>query len=230
MAVAPEMLRSVPIFNQLSMQETARMAQGAWLRRFQAGEVIAWAEEPCQELYVLQSGTVRIFRINPDGREQVLQVTRPGDVFAGAPVFCGCPLPSTCQAQDNVNLIVIPGRDLLRLVEAHPHIAMRILGLCCARMRRLTNLAAELSSKNIVRRLAWLLLDSCSCVYSHMQGGTCHLSEEQIAARLGSTQETISRALSQLRERGIVQTRRQEVTVCDLPALRRVATGLEPDL
>jgi CRP/FNR family transcriptional regulator len=224
------MLQTVPLFSQLSAQETTRMARSALLRRFQAGQVIAWAEEPCQELYVLQSGTVRIFRLSPDGREQVLQVTRPGDVFAGAPVFCGCTLPSTCQAQDDVNLIVIPGGDLLHLVEAHPYIAMRILGLCCARMRRLTSLAAELSSKNIVRRLAWLLLDSCSCVHSQMQGGICRLTEEQIAARLGSTQETISRALAQLRERGIVQTRRQEVTVSDLAALRRVATGLEPDL
>jgi CRP-like cAMP-binding protein len=139
-------------------------------------------------------------------------------------------LPSTCQAQDDVNLIVVPGDDLLRLVQAHPHVAMRILGLCCARLRRLTNLAAELSSKNIVRRLAWLLLDSCPCAHHGAHDGAYLLTEQEIATRLGSTQETISRSLAQLRERGIVQTRRQHVTVCDAPALRRIASGLEPDL
>lgn len=227
MPVTGSLLQTVPIFSRLRAEEIEQVAAEAILRQYAAGQVIAWADDPCQELYVLQKGTVRIFRLSEDGREQVLQVTKPGDVFAGAPVFCGCSLPSTCQAQDDVHLIIIPASTLLQIVASHPYIAMRVLGLCCARLRRLTSLAAELASRKVVRRLAWLLLEASA---EQDTAVTCRLTEEQIAARLGTTQETISRALGQLRRRGIVEARRQSIDVLDIAALRRVATGLEPDL
>lgn len=230
MPVAAQMLRSTPLFAQLSDDELALVAQSACVRSARAGEIIAWADEPCDALFVLQTGNVRILRMGADGREQVLNIARPGDVFGGAPVFCGCRLPSTCQAQDDAVLIVVPGADLVRLVEAHPGIAVRIMGLCCARMRRLTNLAAELSTRTIVRRLAWLLLDACPCAHRDGEGSDFSLTEEDMAMRLGATQESVSRAVVQLRERGIVQTSRQHITVLDPQGLRRVATGLEPGL
>jgi CRP/FNR family transcriptional regulator len=229
MSVAAEVVRSIPLFGQLTDDEIALVAQGTVMRTYRGGDIIACADEPCRELYILRSGTVRIFRTAPDGREQVLLVTKPGDFFGGAPIFCGCPLPSTVQAQEDTQIISVPAELLLSIVERYPHIAMRILGLCCARLRRLTSLAAELSTKNVVRRLAWLLLDVCADRIGHADY-CCRLTEEQIAARLGATQETVSRALARLREYGAIETRRQEIRIRDLTALRRVATGLEPVL
>lgn len=228
--ITPGTLHKVAPFNQMSPQEAARTEQSASLRCFQAGEIVSRSGDSCRDLYILQSGCIRVFKLSPDGREQELEVARAGDVFVGPPVFCGCPRAATGQAQDDATLIVVPQEELLRLVESYPGLATHILKFTCARMRRLTSLAAELSSKNVVRRLAWLLLDACPCTDHQHGNDSHHVTEARIAARLGSTQETVSRALGQLRERGIVHTRRQEVIVADVTALRRVAAGLEARL
>lgn len=223
--VAPDILRAVSLLNQLTAPEITRMAESAHLRHFRSDEIITRAGESCQDLFILASGAVRIFKLSPDGREQDLEIARAGDILVGPPIFCGCSLAVAGQAQADTTLIVVPGDQLLRIIERYPNIAMRILASCCARMRRLTSLAAELSSKNVMRRLAWLLLGSCPCTHHSQRDGSYLMTEEEIATRLGSTQETISRALGQLRTRGIIQTRRQEVVVSDVAALRRIAAG-----
>lgn len=228
--ITPDILQTLPLFGALSSAETTDLAQAASLRRYAAGQVISWAGETCRDLYILTSGTVRIFKLSSDGRKQQLDCGHPGDVFLGAPTFCSCPRAAIGQAEGDAEILVVPARAMQHLIEQHPAIAIHILRLCCARIRRLADLAAELSSRNLVRRLAWLLLNYCLC--QHHWGGhqAYHLTEEEMASRLASTQESISRALGELRERGIVETRRNEVVVCDAAALQRVAAGQEADL
>ena len=153
-------LSRVPIFSGLSENELTFLSQRAVLRGFQSGEIVFSEGQPCTGLYVVQSGHVRIFKTSVNGREQVLNIDGPGSSVAELPVFDGGAYPASVAAVDEATLLFVSKQDFQSLCLTHPQVALKVLRVVGARLRRLVGIIEELSFTTVRHRLAAFLLRS----------------------------------------------------------------------
>lgn len=207
-----DFLRSLPYFSALSSAKVERIERAAVERTFDRGEVLFLEGEPCIGLYVVKSGMVRIFKSSPEGREQVILVARSGDSFNDIPVFDGGPNPASAAALERATVLTIPPETVFSLVKGCPP-AAAIIELFARRLRRLTILVGDLSFRNVISRLAKVLLE-----VAVSEGGTApapRLTQEEMAAMVGTVRDVIGRALRLLEKEGAIKLQRQRIVVVD---------------
>jgi CRP/FNR family transcriptional regulator len=215
-------LAKVPIFAGLNETELGFLVQRALARHFSAGELIFGEGEPCSGMYVVESGHVRIFKSSPGGREQVLSIDGPGSSIAELPVFDGGNYPASTIAVDDAILLFISKQDFHALCLAQPEVALKVLRVVGARLRRLVGIIEELSFTTVRHRLAALLLRMAR---SHQKDGVKEVSitlpgsNQELASQIGTVRELVSRNLSRLQAEGLIRMEGRTVVLCDLKAL-----------
>ncbi|MBI2958610.1 MAG: Crp/Fnr family transcriptional regulator [Chloroflexi bacterium] len=216
MPAQTDFLRPLPYFSALSDADMQRVERVALERSFERGEILFLEGEPCAGLYALKSGLVRVFKSSPEGREQVLLVARPGDTFNDIPVFDGGPNPASAAALELSTVVIIPRDAILSLVDACPP-AAAIVRLFAARLRRMTTLISDLSFRSVLSRLAKVLLEAAAA-----DGGTPaqRLTQEEMAAMVGTVRDVIGRALRLLEREGAIKMQRQKIVVVNAKKLR----------
>src|ERR1035437_6886565 len=157
-AASLAVLKRVPIFSSLSEQEFAFLTAHLLQRKYAAGELIFGEGEPCAGLYVVQSGSVRVFKSSAGGREQVLSIDGPGNSIAELPVFDGGNYPASAQAVTDSTLLFFSRQDFQALCLQHPQVALRVLRVIGGRLRRLVGIIEELSFTTVRHRLIALLV------------------------------------------------------------------------
>jgi CRP-like cAMP-binding protein len=215
-------LTRVPIFSGLSEDELAFLAQHTVPRRFSAGETIFAEGEPCTGLYVVESGHVRIFKSSPGGREHVLSIDGPGGSIAELPVFDGGNYPASAAAVDEAILLFVSKQDFQSLCLTHPQVALKVLRVVGARLRRLVGIIEELSFTTVRHRLAALLVRLAKASGKRVNGGveiTLPANNQELASQIGTVRELISRNLSRFQAEGMLKIDGRTVTVTDLKAL-----------
>lgn len=214
-----DFLRSLPYFDSLSPEEIERIGKGIIELSFAKGEVLFLEGEPCRGLYVVKSGRVRIFKSSPEGREQVLLIARAGDSFNDVPVFDGGPNPVSSSALEPSTVYLIPKERLLSLVADCPA-ALAIIKLFAVRLRHLTMVVEDLSFHTVVSRLAKMLLDLA--VVEEGPSPIPRLTQDEMAAMVGSVRDVIGRALRALEQAGAIKIKGQRILVVDPQKLREM--------
>ena len=125
---------------------------------FSTGELLFSEGEPCNGLHIIAQGKVRIFKSSISGREQVLAVNVPGESVAELPVFDGGPFPASAVAIEDAEIAFISRRDFQAYCMEHPEVALKVLQVVGARLRRLVGIIEELSFTTIRQRLISALL------------------------------------------------------------------------
>jgi len=215
-------LAKVSIFSGLAESELAFLTQRAVARRYAAGEVVFGEGEPCSGLYVVESGHVRIFKTSSGGREQVLSVDGPGSSVAELPVFDGGNYPASVAAVDDATLLFISKQDFQALCLSHPQVALKVLRVVGARLRRLVGIIEELSFATVRHRLASYLLRQAQKEGKRRADGievSLPVSNQEFAAQIGTVRELVSRNLSRLQAEGVLQVEGRSVLIRDLKAL-----------
>ncbi|HEX4947498.1 MAG TPA: Crp/Fnr family transcriptional regulator [Blastocatellia bacterium] len=221
-------LRRTILFGALSDAELAALAERAVERRLARGEVLFVAGDEAAGLFVIAEGSLRAYREGLDGREQVIHVERAGATIAELPVFDDRSYPSTVAAEEETLVLFIDKRDVKRLCLERPNIALAALKLMAGRLRRCAELVEALSLREVDQRLAdWLL--SAARMHGTRVGEnlqfTLHLTNQQIAARIGSVREVVSRALTRLQNNGLIVVDGRVVQIPDEEALELYADG-----
>jgi len=215
-------LTRVPIFSGLTETELAFLAQRTVLRRFTAGETVFSEGEPCAGLYVVESGHVRIFKSSPGGREQVLSIEGPGGSVAELPVFDGGNYPASVSAIDDATLLFVSKQDFQSLCLAHPQVALKVLRVVGARLRRLVSIIEELSFTTVRHRLAAFLVRLAKTSGNRSAHGitiTLPANNQELASQIGTVRELVSRNLSRFQAEGMLKVEGRNVVVTDLKAL-----------
>jgi CRP-like cAMP-binding protein len=213
-----ELLRSLPYFRPLDQDTLISIATLAVRRAYQPDKVIFLEGEPCAGLFVVHSGHVKIYKVSPEGREQILTIIGPRDSFNDVAVFDGGSNPASAQAMDALELCVIERPALVSLFDRHPKLAQAVVAVLAARCRMLVGMVEDLSLKSVAGRLAKLLLDQAA------QGqDAVPLTRQQMAARLGTIREMVSRALRELEDAGLVRRDGRQIVITDRVALERRA-------
>ena len=197
-------LRHTALFGGLKEAELRALAERAVEHKLSRGEVLFMAGDEARGLYCIVEGAVRAFRESLDGREQVVHVERAGSTIAEVPVFDDQPYPSTVAAEEDSTLLFIDKRDVRRLCLDHPQIALAALAMLARRLRRCAELVEALSLHEVDQRLARLLLTEAQARGKQTEAGITVeliLTNQQIAARIGTVREVVSRALTRLQQK-----------------------------
>jgi len=223
-------LSKVAIFSGLAEQELNFLAQRAVPRRYSPGEIVFSEGEPCAGLYVVESGHVRIFKSSANGREQVLNIDGPGSSVAELPVFDGGNYPASVAAVDETTLLFVSKQDFQALCLTHPQVALKVLRVVGARLRRLVGIIEELSFTTVRHRLAALLLRLAQKEGKRGSSGIEILlptNNQELAAQIGTVRELVSRNLSRLQAEGMIRMDGRNVVIPDLKALEAELEGAE---
>jgi CRP-like cAMP-binding protein len=215
-------LKRTALFGELDSADLAALAARAVERRLKRGEILFMAGDPAGGLYVVVEGSIRAYRVSADGREQIIHVEHAGATLAEAPVFDEGYYPSTTAAEEDSILLFIEKRDVLNLCLERPRISVAALKLLARRLRNCAALVESLSLRDVDRRLAALLCAEASD-HSRRSGSSVTfelaLTHQQIAARIGSVREVVSRALARLQQGGLIQMDGRRITIPDEKAL-----------
>ena len=215
-------LTKVPIFSGLTESELAFLAQRAVPRQYSAGETVFSEGEPCTGLYVVEHGHIRIFKSSAGGREQVLSIDGPGSSVAELPVFDGGNYPASVMALEDSTLLFVSKQDFQSLCLAHPQVALKVLRVVGARLRRLVGIIEELSFTTVRHRLASFLLREARSHGKRTAKGTEVVlpgSNQELASQIGTVRELVSRNLSRLQSEGMLKIDGRNVTILDPKAL-----------
>jgi CRP/FNR family transcriptional regulator len=222
----PDLLGRVPYFRVLSARK-----RSALVRRFRsvafARHQSVFAEgEPCEGLWIVAEGRLKVFRASPLGREQVLHVEGPGATLGEVPLFDGGGYVASAMTLTAARLIWVPRREIEHLCRQHPGVALAIIATMARRVRAFAGLAGDLALRPVQARLGRFLLEEARRVGRRTPGGveiTLPGTRDEIAARIGTVREPASRALTALARQGLVTVRGRRLLVRDVRALEAAA-------
>lgn len=215
-------LAQTSLFSGLSERELEFLLERVVSRRYSSAETVFSEGEPCSGLYVVESGSIRIFKSSVAGREQVLGIEGPGGSVAELPVFDGGSYPASVTAIEDSVLLFVSKQDFQALCRAHPEVALKVLKVVGARLRRLVGIIEELSFTTVRHRLCAYLLRLAQSEGRKVNGGVQVMlpaNNQELAAQIGTVRELVSRNLSRLQAEGIVQIDGRALLIRDLKSL-----------
>ncbi len=222
----PDPLGRVPYFRVLSAGERVALARRFRSVAFARHESVFVEGEPCDGLWIVVDGRLKVFRTSPRGRERVLHVEGPGATLGEVPLFDRGGYVASATTLSAARLIWVPRRELEDLCREHPEVALAIIATMARRVRAFAGLAADLALRPVQARLGRLLLEEARRVGRQAPRGlelTLPGTRDEIAARIGTVREPASRALSALARQGLVTVSGRLVLVRDVRGLEEVA-------
>ena len=224
------LLQVVPYFADLDAAILRTIAARCRPKVIPAGQ-LAFAEgDPCLDLCILESGRVKFYRVNAEGREQILKVfERPGDTFCIASAFSTGRYIVSVAAATETRLCLLDLDTLNRLVREHPSMGLKLVTTAGEHLAHLVDLAEDLALKTATERLAKhlheLALADGAAKGKDIRLSRDRLPEEELASLLGTVRVNISRSLTNLVLAGAIDVDRGSIRIRDLGVLRRISEG-----
>jgi CRP/FNR family transcriptional regulator len=220
-------LEKTALLSSLSREEFQWLAARTVRRHFNSGELLFSEGDSCHGLYIIARGKVRIFKTSANGREQVLAVNQAGESIAELPVFDGGRYPASAMAIEDVELAFISRQAFQAYCMEHPEVALKMLAVVGARLRRLVGIIEELSFTTIRQRLISLLLRLAETEGKLTTGGIeiqLPASHQELASQLGTVRELISRNLMRLQAEGLLDVDARQIVIKDKDGLSALLT------
>lgn len=212
----------VPLFEGLPPEQIEDLAMIVTDQTFGKGEIIFAEGEDADGFYVVITGRVKIFKLSPDGKEQILHFFGPGEPFGEVPVFTGQHFPASAEVMEESRVFFFPRKSFVDLIKRTPSLALNMLAILSKRLRRFAALIDDLSLKEVPGRLAAYLL-----YLSDQNRGAKVLelavTKAQLASLLGTIPETLSRILGKLSAQGLIESDGRRIRIMDREALRDLA-------
>ena len=221
-----ETLARAGIFQGVDQASAAALLQTLEPVEFPRGHVIFAEGEPGDRLYIIHSGKVKIGRKSPDGRENLLSIMGPSDMFGELSIFDPGPRTSTATTVTEVRLLAMGRPELREWIGKRPEIAEQLLRVLARRLRRTNNMLADLIFTDVPGRVAKALLQFAQR-FGNQEAGllrvTHDLTQEEIAQFVGASRETVNKALADFAHRGWVRLEGKSVLILDPERLARRA-------
>lgn len=215
---ATSWLRRVDYFRALPDVDLAEVAKHVHLKRYAQGQLVIMEGEPCDGLYVVREGRVRVYKMSPAGKEQVLRIIPPDESFNDVPVFDGGPNPASADSLDESEIGILTKPDAERLLQSRPSFSAAMLRVFARRLRQLTTIVEDFAFHSVRARLARALLETA-------QDGASRLTQRDLAELAGTAREVAGRELRQMEAEGAVHIERGTTRLRDLGLLERIASG-----
>jgi len=219
MAVLVDILGSTPYFHGLNESGIGLIRRYVYEKKGGRGEQILAEGDITDVLYFVGEGVVKVFKTSADGKEQILRIIRPGDSFNDVPVLNGGVSLVSAAAMSPVTLYTIKKSDLEKVMRDYPQIALNIIKVLSQRVEELISLVEDLSFRHVNGRVAKVLLEYAG----DKTGGRPRLTQQEMAAMIGTAREMVGRSLKNLEGAGAIRMERNKIIITDQKALRQTA-------
>lgn len=223
---SPEVLRQAPLFKGLEEEAVTALSSAMTSVTLSRGATLFHEGDSGDQLYVVVSGKIKLGRHGSTGRENLLAVLGPGQMFGELSVFDPGPRSTTATAVTRCELRVLEHAELDNWLEGRPEVAKGLLGQLASRLRRSNDVVSDLVFSDVPGRVAKALLDlSERFGESNDEGMVVHheLTQEELAQLVGASRETVNKALADFAARGWIRLEPRSVTILDLERVERRA-------
>lgn len=224
--MADEEMRSAPLFRELDDEAAAALRSTMSEVHLERGEVLFHEGDEGDRVYVVISGKIKLGRTAPDGRENLLALLGPGQMFGELSLFDPGPRSATVTAVTETTLLGLGHTDLLPWLTGRPEVARGLLLQLASRLRRSNDTLADLVFSDVPGRVAKALLDLSTRFGVPSEEGVrvVHdLTQEELAQLVGASRETVNKALADFVARGWLRLEQRSVVILDVERLRRRA-------
>jgi CRP/FNR family transcriptional regulator len=219
-----DLISNIPLFRGLPEKQLTELARIITERKYEHGEVLFSEGDEASGFFVLLSGRIKIFKLSPDGKEQILHFIEPREPFAEVAMFAGSHYPAHAEALKESRAIFRPRGAFEKLIKRDPDLAMNMLAILSQRLKYFSRLVEDLSLKEVPQRLAAYLL---------YLGGTGNnnapvdlsISKGQLASLLGTIPETLSRILNKMATQGLIEVKGRTIKLLRKDGLESLASG-----
>ncbi|MDK8450427.1 CRP-like cAMP-activated global transcriptional regulator GlxR [Corynebacterium mastitidis] len=226
MEVVQDILSRAGIFQGVDPTAVNNLIQEMETASFTRGSTIFNEGEPGDRLYIITSGKVKLSRHSPDGRENLLTIMGPSDMFGELSIFDPGPRTSSAVCVTEVHTATMDAAMLHQWVDEHPEIAQQLLRVLARRLRRTNASLADLIFTDVPGRVAKTLLQLANR-FGTQEGGALRvnhdLTQEEIAQLVGASRETVNKALATFAHRGWIRLEGKSVLIVDTEHLARRA-------
>lgn len=221
-----DVLRQAPLFNGLDDAASAALEASMTSQHLRRGEILFSEGDDGDQLYVVTSGKVKLGRTSPDGRENLLAILGPGQMFGELSFFDPGPRSATATAVTDVALRSLGHEALGPVIKDHSEVAHALLGQLAGRLRRTNEVVGDLVFSDVPGRVSKALLDLAARFGREADDGihvNHDLTQEELAQLVGASRETVNKALADFASRGWVRLEPRSVIILDIDRLNRRA-------
>jgi len=219
-----QMVQKIPLFHGLPGEQLEEIVTSMADQTFDRGQTVLSEGEAAEGFFVLVQGKVKIFKLSPDGKEQILHIVGAGESFGEVPMFAGGHFPANAETIEKSRIFFFPRAAFLDLIRKDPSLAMNMLAELSRRLRQLTRLVEELSLKEVPGRLAAYIL-FLSEENNNTSEVELDITKGQLASLLGTIPETLSRILGKMSTQGLIAVQGRKLSILDRNALEDLAAG-----
>lgn len=217
----PETLKRLFHFRLLNDEQLDALAALCSLHKYQEGELIFSQGEEATAFFIVLSGKIQIYKISREGKEMILHIFGPGDIFAEVPTFSGIPhYPANSLCMQDAEVLAIRGPEFRALVRQYPDMALSMLSVLAQRLHKFSELIEDLSLRTVDSRLAKYLL---SVSANSPDTAVIYIHKKTLAAILGTIPETLSRTFKKLSDHGLIQVDNNRIRLLAREELSKLA-------
>ena len=221
-----DVLREAPLFSGLDDAAAESLGSSMSQTRMQRGDVLFREGDTGDRLYVVTEGKIKLGRRSADGRENLLAILGPGQMFGELSLFDPGPRSATATAVTDCTLQSLGHEALTGWLNARPDVARGLLNQLASRLRRANDVVADLVFSDVPGRVAKALLD-LSQRFGRTADDGIHvhhdLTQEELAQLVGASRETVNKALADFAARGWLRLEPRSVVLMDVERLQRRA-------
>jgi CRP-like cAMP-binding protein len=204
-------LKTVKHFQNLSPADLKTIVSAGQVRQFGIGQTIFYEGDPCSGMFVLIRGKIHLCKYGPQGQVNIMSVIEPVIMFNEVAVVDGCSNPLTAIAAENCLLWQIGHAAFQELLEKIPLVGLSLLRVLATRNRQMLSRYEDLSFRSVISRTAKLILDISNGGHKPINRRICSI--EEMARRIASVPEAISRSLNMIKSQGLIEVSRNEIAV-----------------
>jgi len=217
-------IAGIPLFEGLSPKQCTALGAIAVRKYYSRGQNFFAEGDDGIGFYIVLSGKVKVFKLSPEGKEQIFHILEAPEPFAEAAVFAGEHYPASAQALSESLVLFFPRQKFVELINQEPSLALSMLALLSRRLRKLTLLVESLSLKEVPGRLAAYLL----YLHEHNNDSATielDISKNQMAGLLGTIPETLSRILKRMNDENLIKVTTRSIAILDKKGLADLSQG-----
>ena len=221
-----ETLRNVRLFESLDKREFDALSELTFVRTFEKDNVIIWAEDKGDALFIIADGKVKVSIVSEDGREVILSLLSKNAVFGELSLLDGRPRSANVIAIEETQLVMLRRADFLELIQKTPSIAVALLAELASRLRKTDRQIEGLALLDVASRISDTLLQLAIEQGVESNSGIVvenRPTHQEIANMSGTTRETVSRVLKRLEKQGYLKSEGRKITI-----LRDKSQTLQP--
>ncbi|MDF2923614.1 MAG: Crp/Fnr family transcriptional regulator [Paenibacillaceae bacterium] len=222
-------LADVPLFRGLDERELHKLGELLIPRLYKKKSIIFTEGSEKESIYIVRSGLVKAFKTDADGHEQIVNFLGPGSMFPHTGFFLLSPYPATTEAVMDTQLLAMPLKSFEHLLTSTPSMTIKVMRVMSETIQELQSKLQELTGQDVMLRLLSFLAAMAEKQGRVLPDGRVKLSlpvtHQELGSTIGTTRESVTRLLAQLRKEGLLEVSRGGFVITDMPRFRRWGRG-----